>query len=751
MKFVKPFLLFFLLLVSVSSYGRKEGRELADSLVKELRRAKEDTNKVNILNTFYVAYKDINPDSGLMYAQQGLALADKLHWEKGIADANNGVGFSHMLKLDYLKAVEYFQKAMAICERTGYTEGIATTNRNLASAYMQQSGFHKALEYYFKELKAREATGNKLGIAVVLGNIALAYYNLSDFDAAVAYDNKALRASEEIGDKYGVATISWNLGELYESQGKYPLALTNFLRALKIFEEIGEQTSIAIVTGDIGNVYDAMGDSAKAMQYFFEALNKGNATGDKYTIAFTSEMMGNMYARHRESKRSLGYFETSLKLFEEMQSKNGILSQCMHIGTVYTHLRNYALAAEYLDRSLRMAGETGDRNQEAAALVNMGALFLDLYNDTTSAATKINTQKELPGKKYQPGLIPQSKSAKLAKAIEYLERATVIASEIRSLNTMRDSYHSLADAYKIRGDYKRSLEYYSRYAALKDSISSDEIKVKIMRMGMERESEKKIADAEKGAALRVQRQRVYTFMGMAGVALLLCFSFFIVRERRKSEVARKKSDDLLLNILPAEVADELKAKGNTTAKQFDDVTVLFTDFVNFTGAGEKMDPQSLVDELHTCFKKFDEITDRYNIEKIKTIGDAYLAVGGLPLADASHAENVVKAAIDIGNYMKDREAKLGNRTFQVRIGIHSGSVVAGIVGVKKFAYDIWGDTVNTAARMQQSSEPGRINISETTYDLVKDHFGCAYRGEIDAKNKGQLKMYYVFPKSEVIS
>ena len=215
------------------------------------------------------------------------------------------------------------------------------------------------------------------------------------------------------------------------------------------------------------------------------------------------------------------------------------------------------------------------------------------------------------------------------------------------------------------------------------------------------------------------------------------------KARRKSDHERKKSDDLLLNILPAEVADELKINGTTKARHFDNVTVLFTDFVNFTNASERMKPQALIDELHSCFKAFDEITAKYNIEKIKTNGDAYLAVAGLPSADDKHAENVVQAAIEISAFMRERLAKMGDKTFEIRIGIHSGSVVAGIVGVKKFAYDIWGDTVNTAARMEQNSEAGKINISKTTYELVRDKFTCESRGEIETKNKGGLKMYFI--------
>ena len=215
--------------------------------------------------------------------------------------------------------------------------------------------------------------------------------------------------------------------------------------------------------------------------------------------------------------------------------------------------------------------------------------------------------------------------------------------------------------------------------------------------------------------------------------------------QRTSElvIQKKKSDDLLRNILPEEVAEELKETGSTTAKHFDHVSVLFTDFVGFTKAGEKMTPQQLVNELHACFKAFDEIISKYNIEKIKTIGDAYLAVAGLPVSDEQHATNTIRAALEIQAFIAQRKMQLPDHAFNIRIGIHSGSVVAGIVGVKKFAYDIWGDTVNTAARMEQNSESGKVNISQSTFELIKDKFACTYRGQITAKNKGELNMYFV--------
>jgi len=220
-----------------------------------------------------------------------------------------------------------------------------------------------------------------------------------------------------------------------------------------------------------------------------------------------------------------------------------------------------------------------------------------------------------------------------------------------------------------------------------------------------------------------------------------------VQERTKElRIEKQKSDDLLLNILPEEVANELKEKGTADAKQFEMVTVMFTDFKGFTQISEKLSPSQLVEEIHICFKAFDAIIAKHNIEKIKTIGDAYMCAGGLPVSNKTHAVDVVKAAIEIRQFMQEHLAQrkqANQEVFEIRIGIHTGPVVAGIVGIRKFAYDIWGDTVNIASRLESSGEAGKINISGGTYEYVKDKFVCTHRGKIEAKNKGQIDMYFV--------
>ena len=210
--------------------------------------------------------------------------------------------------------------------------------------------------------------------------------------------------------------------------------------------------------------------------------------------------------------------------------------------------------------------------------------------------------------------------------------------------------------------------------------------------------------------------------------------------------AKQKSDELLLNILPEETADELKRTGKAKAQDYKSVSVLFTDFKDFTPISEKMSANQLVDELNYCFSKFDQIISKYHIEKIKTIGDAYMCVAGLPVETSTHASDSVNAALEILEFIvayKKEKIEEGEVGFDIRIGIHTGPVVAGIVGLKKFAYDIWGSTVNIAARCERSSEPNKINITSEVYEMVKDTHHCTPRGEIELKGLGKLPMYFV--------
>ena len=651
----------------------KQGQALINSLLKEIPKQKEDTNKVKLLNNLSFDYSNINPDEGIKYGQQAMELATKLDWKKGIVWINNNLGVNYKNKSDYPKAMAYYNEALKIYEELDDKKDVLPPFGNIAGVYFGQSNYPKALEYFFK----------------------------------------ALKMAEKMGDKQRIARYTNNIGAVYQSQNDYTKALEYYFKAEKLQEGLGNKNDIANTTGNIGAVYcDGLKDYPKALEYMLIAL----------------------------------------KLYEELGYKSGIAMTTGNIGNVYLNQKNYTMAIEYMESSLKVAEEIGDKNMVLSNSDDIGYLYLNIIEDTALRSTSrgagnVSGYEEHITGKYKPnGPIPVGKAALLREAIDYFQRGIALSMEINELQRRQQCYEGLARVYKLSGDYKKAMEYADNGRAIQDSVFSKKNSDKIVKMENDR---KQYGDSLKAAAtkrvadIKAQHERNYKYIGVGVIVLLLGFTFLLTRNNKLLGKEKKRSDDLLLNILPEEVASQLKDTGAAAARQFDDVTVLFTDFVNFTSAGERMSPQALIEELNTCFKAFDEITGKHNVEKIKTIGDAYLAVAGLPNADPKHAENVVRAAIDINAFMQNRLAKLGDRTFDIRIGIHSGSVVAGIVGLKKFAYDIWGDTVNTAARMEQNCEAGRINISQTTYELVKDKFTCEYRGEIDAKGKGQLKMYYV--------
>lgn len=704
-------LLVLFILLSVQVYAQKQGQALIDSLLKVLPGEKDDTNKVNMLYDIAVGYMNIDPSQSIKYADLCMQLSQKLSWKRGVSAANNAYGLYHRSKGDYRKELEYYTAAYKIDEETGSKNDMARDLLGMGNSNGSLCNFPEALKYYFRAIELNEETGNKKALANTFVSTGNVYLVQSNYPRSLDYYFKALALNDEIGSKSGSAKTNFSIGNVYYALKDFPNALTYYSKAIGQYETLGNKYGIAIAAQGIGSVYNNKGDYAKALEYDLKALKTANGIGNKY-IAIAC--VGN-------------------------------------IGNLYNKLGKHPMALAYSRNALAMAEESGDKHQVAWGLSEIGNVYLSAAIEMSNPPVKDTFFITVPEGLYPPdNSIPKGKAEKLVLAIDYTKRGLDTASKYQIPDVMQTCFKNLSDAYELKGDYKNANEYADKYIKIKDSIFTNEHSDQVAKISMNYIYSKEraidsvaTADARKAASMKLERQRRYTWIGIGGALLLAALLSVMVRNNKLLSKEKLKSEKLLLNILPSEVAEELKTTGTTTAKHFNNVTVLFTDFVNFTQAGEKMTAQELIDELDTCFKAFDDITVKHGIEKIKTIGDAYLAVGGLPAADNQHAEHVVAAAKDIRDFMEDRFSGLGEKTFRVRIGIHSGSVVAGIVGVKKFAYDIWGDTVNTAARMEQHSEAGRINISQTTFDLVKDQFECTFRGEIEAKNKGGLRMYFV--------
>lgn len=416
--------------------------------------------------------------------------------------------------------------------------------------------------------------------------------------------------------------------------------------------------------------------------------------------------------------------------------------------------------------------------------------------ESGDAAMKINLFLKAYEAYYFAGKVYQKRN-NVIRSINAFEDAAKAAKNGALRNELMDSYRELAEMNAAILKSKVALEYYKKYSDLVgnkiklkskrlekslnqtketvklkeseiDELEEENIETKSTLDSVSKEKlfadlqlAEEVVDKERvKRELADERNRRNIYIGAAALALLLTGFFFkMYRNKRKShkkleeknkiiEAERQKSEQLLLNILPSVVAGELKEKGSTTPQSYQEASVLFTDFKSFTTISEKLSPIELVEEINHCFTNFDRIIANYNIEKIKTIGDAYLCVSGLPQPEANHAEELIKAAIEMQAFMKELAAermRQGRIYFEMRLGIHTGPLVAGVVGSTKFAYDIWGDTVNTAARMEQNCEPGRINVSEAVKNRCQNSFDFHFRGKVEAKNKGELAMYYVNP------
>lgn len=585
--------------------------------------------------------------------------------------------------------------------------------------------------------------------------------NSSRYDSALIYARKALALAILLGDDKGTGNAYTNIGLYYYSKSDFPAALNSFQKGLNIFQKIGNKKGIINCLGSFGDVYYQTGNYSKSLENSFKALALDQEIGNTLGTADILNNIGIIYSAEKNYAKALEYYKKSLELNRKIGNKNNESSSLANIGVVYMDLQKFDTALLYDLTALNLFRQAGDRESEALDLNCIGDIYLGMEKYDTALlyefkALSINKETGYVDGSCDDlcsiGLI-YTKQKKYADSKTFLDSALRYARKTGRNSQIKEVYLNMSELDSAKGDYKSGWEEYRKYILYRDSLLNEAAINKSTQAEMNYEFGRKtdsakavqaIADAV--TAKEKQREKVVrnAFVGGFSIMLLAAIVFFFQRKRIAKE--KKRSDELLLNILPEEVAEELKDKGSADAKQFDEVTVLFTDFKDFTKISEKLTAKELVAEIDYCFKGFDNIIHKYEIEKIKTIGDSYMAAGGLPVTNKTHANDVVSAALEIIKFMeehKQQRIKEGRPIFEIRIGINTGPVVAGIVGVKKFAYDIWGDTVNLASRMESSGEPGRVNISGSTYELVKNDFTCSYRGKIQAKNKGEVDMYFV--------
>jgi class 3 adenylate cyclase len=544
-----------------------------------------------------------------------------------------------------------------------------------------------------------------------LGGLRILYNTAGMQKEKLAYYEEKLAYYEENGPVENKGVCYHSIAGYYALKADYNNAISYYLKAAEVFKPyspLAYANDIAVV----GTNYYIWGNYQKAKYYLQKGYELNIKCGLWSTAMYAKKNLALIDKKKKDYKGALKNIDEALATYNlggsdylfikaiSLGEKAGILLEMNRYDEALPVLKE----AEALRDSLTMP-----------IVTNMGDFEGEYYMYKYFRAKGNDTDAE-----------------------RQLLTATAKATEIKSERLILKYEKELAVYYSETGRLTQAIPYALSYIKSSDSLREIQNGYNVAQY----ETEQKDLAAYK----ELQKQKLVRNGFVGGFAVVLLFAGVFFSQRNKIKKGKKRSDDLLLNILPAEVAEELKEKGSADAQLIDEVTVLFTDFKGFTSMSEKLSPKELVRDIHECFSAFDLIMERNRMEKIKTIGDSYMAAGGLPTPNNTHATDAVKAALEIRQFIDDgiaRKIAMGAPYFEIRIGIHTGPVVAGIVGVKKFAYDIWGDTVNTASRMESSGEAGKVNISGCTYELVKDKFNCTYRGKIEAKHKGMIDMYFV--------
>ena len=555
----------------------------------------------------------------------------------------------------------------------------------------------------------------------ILKEIAVNHVNV---DKKLFYSNKLIDVAQKTDSSNYVFQGYLEKGNALKRKGNLSQALESYFQAAEIADNNGNNSQLGKAYISIADVYSIMDNHQNSVKYHLRAIGILRQQGDSINIATALLNAGDEYINYNRLDTALILTNEAEIIFSKLNSRIGQAYSLGNQGMIYAKL-GVDLKAEYMmNQAILLLEELHDYYPIAVYLTYISDIYLEKGDEKS--------------------------------ALNYALKSLDISKKYGMKKEVSDAYLTLSKIYEAQGNAGNALENYRNHITYKDSVNNITTVQQMADIRTNFEVSKKQIEVD---LLNQQKktQQIIVISTAIALVLIMLLAFglyrryrYVQRTQRIIEKERNRSDELLLNILPKETANELKLNGKVKAKKFDSVTVMFADFKSFTQYAENLPPEQLVKSVDYYFSRFDAIMEKYGLEKIKTVGDAYMCAGGLPFPTRNHSVKMVQAAIEINHFVAQTKNTISQNdpAFDVRIGINTGPVVAGVVGTKKFAYDIWGDTVNIAARMESASEAGRINISENTYQLIKGEFECEYRGEVEAKNRGMLKMYFVKARKE---
>ncbi len=550
-------------------------------------------------------------------------------------------------------------------------------------------------------------------------------YHDPDPDQALLFSNELLSESlKKKSIEYQVLAYLQK-GNALRLKGDVSEALENYFKGVELAKRESNNRDLSMLYISMANTYSVIGNRANTIMYYNNAIEILKSEKDSLNYASVIENLGDEYnLNFSKPDSALLLFEESGAIFRALDYKPGIAYNLGNKGLAYAQQGKSELAEANLKSAIEMLTDLGDFYPICVYLLYMS----DAYADQN----------------------------KFDRAFRYARQSLKLAKQYQLKDQIAEAHLKISELAEQTGDIAISFKSYKEHIKYRDSVKNITVVQNMANARVEFEIAQKQIEVD---LLNQQKKNQQIIVAATGTALFLIgfLAFGLLRRNRfikrtnsiiKEE--RDRSDLLLQNILPIHAAKELKAHGKVTTQKFESITILFTDFEGFTEVAENLSPEELVESVDYYYSNFDRIIELYGLEKIKTIGDSYMCAGGLPTPTDDHALQVIKAAIAIKEFVIEAKSRLSKATatFDIRIGINTGSVVAGVVGTKKFAYDIWGDAVNIASRMEGASETGQINISQATYNIVKDIVHCKDRGVNYRHNTEDIKMYFVRGEGE---
>lgn len=505
------------------------------------------------------------------------------------------------------------------------------------------------------------------------------HQHTSQLAESIVCFKEAIDIFESEQNTLGLAHGYTNAGISYRKLAEYSISLEFMDKGRRLYEELGDEAGVAANTGNIGNVYFGMNQYAKALEYQYQALAINEKVNNLRGIANNCLTIGGVHLLTNEYDLADLYFQRASELFVILDDKTGAMHAKSNIGILLDFQEKFEEALALDEEVLKHAIETDDASGIATQFVNIGNLYANPANS-----------------RYEP-----------IKAEEYFLKAMDIHIDLQQQDAVCSLHKQMSELYERMELWQKSLYHLKEHLQLNDVLISEEAKHK--------------------ADLLDQRRKLDQ-----------------IERDRQLQVARfQEQEKILHNILPNTIAERMLNGESNIVDVAEDVSIFFSDIVDFTALTSAMNPESLIMDLNKLFTEFDRIAKKHNVEKIKTIGDAYMAVCGVPKKLEDHALRLANFAFDVMS--ASQQFIIGHSKVDLRIGIHAGEAIAGIIGEDKYSYDLWGDAVNIASRMENTGEKGQIQVTEYYKQLLEGHTDITFtsRGEIDIKGKGKMKTYFM--------